>query len=80
MSKAKSKAVNATQIYPHDDYRAQEDASTLQRAQEIQSDKQRHGAAVTHAKKKVESLQKLIGGAKKPAAKSKPSAGKGKSK
>lgn len=47
-------------------YWPEEDARTLQRAQEIQSDKGRHKAAQTHAKKQIDSLSKIA--APKPTA------------
>lgn len=41
-------------------WRAQEDARTLQRAQEIMADKTRHGAAKAHAAKEIARLQSVV--------------------
>ena len=63
----------------YDSWRAEEDARTLLRAQEIQSDKKRHKEAQNHAAKQADKFSKI---ASKPSAKppskpvSKPSGGK----
>lgn len=43
-----------------DYFSAEGDAHTLLRAQEIQADKKRHGAAIQHAQKQAESLRKIV--------------------
>jgi hypothetical protein len=69
-------------------YYPEDDARTLQKAQEIQGDSKRHKAAQGHAKKQIDSLSKITEPSKpkakavaKPAAKptAKP-AGKGRAK
>lgn len=57
-----------------DDWRAGDDARTLQRAQEIEADGKRKKAAQNFAKKEIDKLSKVAGTAKKatkPAARSK---------
>lgn len=44
-----------------DDWRAQGDAETLMRAEEIKGDKGRHGAALAHMKKKHKELGRALG-------------------
>ncbi len=44
-----------------DNYRAESDAHTLASAEEIKSDKQRHGAAKKHAKMKAKQMAKVAG-------------------
>lgn len=69
------KVVKSDAPVVHDEWAAQDDARTLQRAQEIQSDGKRHNAAKAHAAKQIEQLSKVAGKpmpkAAKPAARSK---------
>ena len=53
---SKKLSMSATELPSH---WPEEDARTLQRAQEIQSDKGRHKAAQAHAKKQIDSLSKI---------------------
>lgn len=50
---------------PMDDYRAQSDADTLTRAEEIKGDKDRHGNAQAHLKKRFHHTARAMTGGKK---------------
>lgn len=43
------------------DYRAESDFSTLERAEEVRGDKDRHGRAMAHGRKKVRSMARVMG-------------------
>lgn len=44
------------------DYRAEEDFRTLQRAEEVQGDTSRHIRAMTYGRKTITSMAKVMGG------------------
>lgn len=43
------------------DYQAEDDFRTLQRADEVRSDRGRHTKALGHGKKQMKSMQRVIG-------------------
>lgn len=46
------------------DYRAQDDFGTLQRAEEVKGDPQRHQRAMAHGRKQVGAITRVLGRAK----------------
>lgn len=44
------------------DYRAEDDFRTMQRAAEVQGDKSRHTRALEHGRKQVAAMSKVMGG------------------
>lgn len=45
-----------------DDYRAESDFDTLQRSEEVRADKSRHQRALTHGRKKIGQMQRVMKG------------------
>lgn len=43
------------------DYRAEDDFRTLQRAEEVRMDKSRHGRALQHGAKQMTGMQRIMG-------------------
>lgn len=46
------------------DYRAESDFSTLQRAEEVRGDTSRHGRALAHGRKQVAAISRVMGKAR----------------
>ena len=49
-----------TVSYQDKDYQAESDFNTLQRAQEVMGDKDRHSRAIAHGKRVVQATRKVI--------------------
>ena len=47
------------------DYRAEDDFRTLERAEEVRGDSQRHGRALDHGRKKIAAVGRVLGRAVK---------------
>lgn len=47
------------------DYRAQDDFGTLQRAEEVRGDPMRHTRAMAHGRKQILTMSKVMGGMRK---------------
>lgn len=62
---AKSKTVPAPD-FDAGDYQAKSDADTLTRAEEIKGDKERHGKAQKHLRRRFHSVARAMTGGKKP--------------
>ena len=43
------------------DYRAEEDFRTLERAEELRADKSRHERAVAHGRKRLSAMSRVVG-------------------
>jgi hypothetical protein len=52
---------NATAVAPHDDWQARSDFDTLMEAHRITNDPKRHKAAKSHAKSRLDAMQKVVG-------------------
>lgn len=44
----------------HDKYRAEEDFRTLERAEEVRGDKDRHGKAMDHGRERISAMHRIM--------------------